>query len=148
MRSRRPHGFGEDRRRSGASTLFSRSVLSELLRPVMVYERLPDRRYVADPPRFVSPRLYGGLVPASRRQLKPLVAMVRKAPSPGVSFVEPFKRTKRVTLLRSSPKSPLKHAEVCKCHHVRSKEQARQSGKFFSRYGSRGLKRVPHLCEC
>lgn len=47
-------------------------------------------------------------------------------------------------LVREKQKSS-KH-EVCKCDTARSEEQKRQSRKFFSGHGSRGLPH--HVCRC
>lgn len=105
------------------------------------------------------------LAPSVRREITRGVKPARRAAAPGGRIVA--KRDARgassysftpgaaylgdtvpSTLTLSERKPRHRTAELCKCKHERSEEQRRQSRKFFSGYGGRGLPKVQHVCHC
>lgn len=63
--------------------------------------------------------------------------------NPGAQFL--FEQApKKSTLSVREPE----RRKVCKCTHERSEEQRRNSRKFFSGHGSRGIERPTHVCKC
>lgn len=129
-----------------------------------VADRVYVARIVRDPstqidyttylaPSFRREVISGGVKPARKAAvLRGRIVKKRAGQVAGFKFVPgaaylgdsvPSRRT-----LSDRNRKRVRTAELCKCKHERSEEQRRQSRKFFSGHGSRGLPKVQHVCHC